>query len=74
MSSRLNGTLVYSYCKILPTCIAKNRLKLACKPDFNLFFAIIALNVMRYIVESGCMQIYSLNVHVIIFLCFLFPH
>ena len=36
--------------------------------------AIIALNVVRYIVESRCMLIYSLNVHVIIFLCFLSPH
>ena len=32
------------------------------------------LNVMRYLVESGCMQIYSLNVHIIMFLCFLSPH
>ena len=29
---------------------------------------------MHYLVESGCMQIYSLNVHVIMFLCFLSPH
>ena len=27
----------YSYSKILPTCIVKNRLKFACKPYFNLF-------------------------------------
>ena len=29
---------------------------------------------MRYLIESGYMQIYSLNVHIIMFLCFLSLH
>lgn len=59
---------------ILTTSITKELLELACKPYFNLFFAIITLNVMRYLVESECLLIYSLNIHVIIILCFFFPH